>query len=336
MSAPPDPFLLQVETVSGDPSHRAAGDDHTGGPESAEPARGDTDAGREGAEDEAPGSAGAADTVSANDTADHAGDLIQRLSGEGDLDSRTRRRLLRRLSGELARRVRTGGVRGAVNAASDLLIQVAPRIPVRDLETLREHHRGLTGEQLADALTRNAARATAAVGAAGGALAAVEFAAPPLLLSVPVQLAAETIVVAAIEVKLIAELHEVYGVRVPGRWPTRAGVFLGAWAKRRGVDPLEPYSMTVALGMAARTALRKRLMRTFGRHFTTLGPFLTGAIAGATLNRAATRRVAQLIRDDLRRVTSGATPGAARTVSDGAQSARPALPEPPEPPALSG
>ena len=40
----------------------------------------------------------------------------------------------------------------------------------------------------------------------------MEFAAPPTLLTAPVQLAAETLLVAAIEIKLLAELHEVYGV----------------------------------------------------------------------------------------------------------------------------
>ena len=72
--------------------------------------------------------------------------------------------------------------------------------------------RGSTADDLAQALISGAAKATGAVGAAGGALAAVEFAAPPTLLTAPVQLAAETLLVAAIEVKLLAELHEVYEV----------------------------------------------------------------------------------------------------------------------------
>jgi hypothetical protein len=39
----------------------------------------------------------------------------------------------------------------------------------------------------------------------------------------------------------------------------------------------------------------------FGRHLTTLGPFLTGAVAGGTLNHTATKRLADNIRADLRR-----------------------------------
>jgi hypothetical protein len=47
-------------------------------------------------------------------------------------------------------------------------------------------------------------------------------------------------------------------------------------------------------------ALRNRLMRTLGRHLTTLGPFLTGAVAGGALNRMATKRLGEAIRNDLR------------------------------------
>ena len=63
---------------------------------------------------------------------------------------------------------------------------------------------------------------------------------------------------------------------------------------------MAPGSVTIALGTAAKTALRNRLMRTLGRHLTTLGPFLTGAVAGGTLNRVATRRLAAAVRADLR------------------------------------
>src|ERR671922_98031 len=53
------------------------------------------------------------------------------------------------------------------------------------------------------------------------------------------QLAGETLVVAAIEVKLIAELHEVYGVRVEGSGTARGAAFLTSWARQRGINPLE-------------------------------------------------------------------------------------------------
>jgi hypothetical protein len=243
------------------------------------------------------------------------GELVGRLSGEEEMDRETRGRLFGRLVRLLSVSARRAGAGGLASGRwlADTVTAVAPHVPIRDLETLRRHHHELHGERLADSLVRASALSTAGVGAAGGALAAIEFAAPPLLLTVPAQLVAETVVVAAIEVKLIAELHEVYGVQVQGTGTQRALVFLQSWVKRRGVDPLKPGSATLALGFAARQALRRRLLRTLGRHLSTLGPFLTGAVAGGALNRTATRRLADEIRADLRRVIG---PGRARSAID--------------------
>jgi hypothetical protein len=229
-------------------------------------------------------------------------ELVGRLSDD-DIDRETRGRLLGRLARLLAASARRAGAAGVARGRwlADVVAEIAPRIPVRDLDTLRDHHHGLAGEELADSLVRAAQRATTAVGAAGGALAAVEFVAPPLLLSAPAQIVAETVAVATIEVKLIAELHETYGVQVPGSGAARGAIFLQLWAQQRGFDPLKPGSVTAAFGVAAKTGLRKRLMRTLGRHLTTMGPFLTGAVAGGTLNRAATKRLSDSVRKDLRR-----------------------------------
>jgi len=155
----------------------------------------------------------------------------------------------------------TGAVAGSARSAgrasvlggrwlTDLLIDTAPRLPLRDLSTLRAQHPGRSADDLAETLISGAAKATGAIGAAGGALAAVEFVAPPTLLSAPVQIAAETLLIAAIEVKLIAELHEVYGVAVAGSARQRAGSYLVAWTNRRGVDPLEPGALRSTLGTA--------------------------------------------------------------------------------------
>jgi uncharacterized membrane protein YoaK (UPF0700 family) len=229
-------------------------------------------------------------------------ELVGRLSAEDDMDRETRGRLLGRFARLLTASARRAGAAGVGRGRwlTDTVMEIAPHVPVRDLETLRRHHDGLTGEPLADALVRAAQRATTSVGAAGGALAAIEFTAPPLLLSAPAQILAETVIVATIEVKMIAELHEVYGVQVPGTGTARGAIFLQSWAQQRGFDPMQPGSVTAALGVAAKSGLRKRLLRTFGRHFTTLGPFLTGAVAGGALNRAATKRLADKIRGDLR------------------------------------
>lgn len=231
-------------------------------------------------------------------------DVVRRLTSADGSES-YRRRLFHRLSQAAMRSARHAG---AASVASgrwlvDLMLQVAPRIPVRDLATLREHHHGLSGEALADSLVNTAVRGTTAVGAAGGGLAAVEYTVPPTLLSAPVQIAAETLAIAAIEVKLVAELHEVYGIPVPGNGRQRGFAFVQAWASKRGVDPLQPGSLTFALGSAARDQLRRRLLRRAGRNVTTMAPFLAGAAAGAALNNQATRQLAAAVRADLRRRT---------------------------------
>ncbi len=52
-------------------------------------------------------------------------------------------------------------------------------------------------------------------------------------------------------------------------------------------------------------------MRTLGRHLTTFGPFLTGAVAGGALNRMATKKLGEAIRADLRvKLPPGGVPGA--------------------------
>ncbi|MDA0633025.1 hypothetical protein OUY22_06300 [Nonomuraea sp. MCN248] len=244
------------------------------------------------------------------DPGQEVGELVGRLSAPGELEPGERRRLLGRLTRALSEGAAKAGKSGVGRGRwlADVFLNIAPRIPIRDLHTLSQHHHGLTGEELADDLVRNAMKATMTVGAIGGALAAAEFAAPPLLLSAPAQLVAETIVVAAIEVKLLAELHEVYGVHVEGTGTQRAVAFTAAWARQRGIDPLAPASVTLALGAATKTALRNRLMRVLGRHLTTLGPFLTGAVAGGTLNRMATKKLGAAIRNDLR-IKSPLPPG---------------------------
>ncbi|MEV4760197.1 hypothetical protein AB0J86_34560 [Micromonospora sp. NPDC049559] len=223
---------------------------------------------------------------------------------EDEIDTARRRHLLGRLVGEL----RTRGVgdlfkpRAAIRWLTDVVGDIAPRIPIRDQETLRRHLGGLEGDALAERLVRNAARATAGVGAAGGGLAAVEWTVTPTLLSAPILLAAETVAVVTIELKLIGELHEAYGVPLPGTGTQRAVALIHAWATRRGINPLTPgVGVAAVLGTAARRELRETLLRRFGRNLTTLGPFLTGAAVASFLNRRATRGLGDAIRDDLRR-----------------------------------
>jgi hypothetical protein len=221
-----------------------------------------------------------------------------------DIEPASRRRLLGRLVGQLRRRRVTDVFRprAALRWITDAVADVAPYIPVRDLATLQQHHGGLDGEELADRLVRNAARATAGVGAAGGGVASVEWVAPPTLLSTPVLLAAETVAVVAIELKLVGELHEVYGMPIAGGTMQRAGDLIQLWAGQRGVNPMTPgVGIGAVLGTAARAELRDRLLRRFGRNLTSLGPFLTGAAVASYLNRRATLSLAERVRADLRK-----------------------------------
>jgi hypothetical protein len=222
---------------------------------------------------------------------------------QDDVAPKERRRLLGRL---VRLEIRERGVkdlfrpRKAINWVTDAVTSVAPHIPLRDIETLHAHFPGLTGDELAERLIRNASRVTAGIGAAGGGVAAIEWVATPSLLSAPVLLAAETVAVVAVEMKLIGELQAVYGRPVEGTGAQRAGALIQAWAQRRGINPLRVGgSVATAMSTALRKELRDRLLKRFGRNLSTLGPFLTGAAVGGYLNRKATLSLGAEIRKDL-------------------------------------
>ena len=230
------------------------------------------------------------------------GEVVARLSSH-DVDHRERGRLLARLTALVAAGVRAAGGRATVSGKwlADLVMDLAPHVPVRDLLTLRQHHEGRSGDQLAEALITSAARATATVGAAGGALSAMDLAAPPLLLTAPVQLAAETLAVIAIELKLVAELHVAYGRTPSGTRSQVATAYVSSWAGKHGIDVGGgPASMAAVLTAAGRQQLRGRVLRRLGRNVTTLTPFLAGAVAGAELNRRETAKLGAALVKDLR------------------------------------
>ncbi|MCJ1680387.1 hypothetical protein MTF65_24200 [Streptomyces sp. APSN-46.1] len=187
-------------------------------------------------------------------------------------------------------------VRAAGLHVADRIIENAPRVPVRDLATLRAQFPGLGPDQLADKLIAGAANATSAVGAGIGAAAMLPV--PPAM---PAELAAEITAVAAIELKLVAELHEVYGLRPPGGLKDRSLAFLAAWTEERGVDLTKPATLNAALGLQMRRELRQQIMKRTFRNLPNLMPFMVGAAVGAVMNRRDTRKVAEKVRADLRR-----------------------------------
>jgi hypothetical protein len=187
------------------------------------------------------------------------------------------------------RRVTTGG-----RWLSTQVLTMAPRLPVRDLATLRGQYPGRTPDEIADALIEGASRASATVGVAVGAWSVL-----PFIPAIGVEVATETLSVVGIEIKLVAELHEVYGIRAPGNVIDRMTAYVGAWASRRGVA-LAPGGLVLVVGSPLARQLQRRLAARAGRSVFSLGPLLTGAVAGGLLNRRETRKLGHLLRDDLR------------------------------------
>ncbi|MFE4551765.1 MULTISPECIES: hypothetical protein [unclassified Streptomyces] len=179
---------------------------------------------------------------------------------------------------------------------ADRIIDIAPRVPVRDLATLRRQFPGLGAEELADKLVAGAANATSTVGAGIGAAAMLPV--PPAM---PTELAAEITGVAAIELKLVAELHEVYGLRPPGTLAQRSTAYLNSWSSERGIDVTKPSTLNAALGGQMKRELRQQIMKRTVRDLPNLMPFMVGAAVGAVMNRRDTKRLAGHIRKDLRR-----------------------------------
>jgi len=206
-----------------------------------------------------------------------------------------------RVAGRGTRAARRGigaVARGAGSGTGWLAAQViamAPRLRVRDQAALRAQFPGRSAEEIADALIDGASRASATAGGAVGVWAAL-----PTLPAFPAEVAAETLVVVGIEIKLIAELHEAYGKPAPGNLPERMGAYVAAWAHRRGVFMI-PGGVVLATGSPLARLLRRRLAARAGRSAFSLAPLLTGAAAGAYLNSRETRRLGQDVRRDLRR-----------------------------------
>jgi hypothetical protein len=87
---------------------------------------------------------------------------------------------------------------------------------------------------------------------------------------------------------------------VAGTTRERAAAYLVAWTNRRGIDPRQPGALRLALGGPAKAALRRRVIRRAGRNLSTMGPLMSGAVAGSLINHRETRRVGDQVRADLR------------------------------------
>jgi hypothetical protein len=212
----------------------------------------------------------------------------RRVAGPGKLQHRT---------GTVVRGVRAGG-----QWLAGQVLEMAPKVPIRSNTRIRQQYPGLQTEQLADRLIAGAARASAGVGAAVGVAAAV-----PVIPTAPVEIAAETLALVAIELKLIAELHEVYGMSAPGSMPQRMLAYTGAWAERRGVR-ITANGLALAVGSPLRRKLERRLLARASQSALALAPLLAGAAVGALIDHRETRKLGNLVRDDLRKRNGGVLP----------------------------
>jgi len=202
---------------------------------------------------------------------------------------------LARKSGVASRSATVRRTRAAGQWLTTQALEMAPKIPVRSAATLRAQYPDRDTEALADGLISGAARASASLGAAVGAAAAV-----PFIPTTPGDLVVETLGVVAIELKLIAELHEVYGMPAPGAARQRMAAYLGSWADRRGVT-VTANGLALAVGSPLRRKLERRLLVRAGQSALALAPLLAGAAAGAYIDHRETRKLGHQIRADLRK-----------------------------------
>lgn len=194
-----------------------------------------------------------------------------------------------------APQARSGRLRAFAGVVTDRVVQAASQVSVRDQAALYARFPGLGREEIADRLVSAATKGSATVGAGVGAAAMLPV--PPAM---PAELAAELVAVATVELKLLAELHELYGCRPPGSPGRRAAAYLAAWTHRRGLDITRPATFDLALGGRLRRELTERILKRTARNLPSLAPLMVGASVGAVLNRRETARLADRVRKDLR------------------------------------
>jgi hypothetical protein len=232
------------------------------------------------------------------DVARQAAEVAVELSERSQ--ARDPRRVARALN-RVAYGVRRGAGAAGHGAASSLnwltgqVVSMGPRLRIRDQATLREQFPGRSDEEIGELLIDRAARAAGAVGAATGAWAAL-----PLLPAFPAEVAAETLAVVGIELKLVAELHEAYGAPAAGNAADRARAYLAAWAHRRGVSTV-PGGLLLVAGSPLAGQVRRRLAARVRRSTFSLAPLFLGAVAGVVFNSRETRKLGRVIVGDLRR-----------------------------------
>jgi hypothetical protein len=182
----------------------------------------------------------------------------------------------------------------------EVLAAAAPRLPIRTAAQLRQAYPGASDEEIADALVARAARATSGIGAGTGGLSASRWLSPTSLITLPIALGGETLLVAGVEVVLVGELHELYGRPATGDARTRAAAYVASWSEQRPVDGGTTAGLGALLGAAGMRALRTQIPRKLKGVMPSGAPFVLGAALAGRTNRRATELLAERIRADLR------------------------------------
>jgi hypothetical protein len=215
---------------------------------------------------------------------------------------------MRQLVKHLRRYTRVGfkGVGFNGKGIVDLLLYIAPRLPVRSQMSLQSAYDGVTGGSLAGQVIKSASRNSAAIGGLTGALATAGELAPPFWFTLPIEVVAETLVVTAIEMRMIAELHESYGCPIAGTEAERAEAIVEAWSSRRGIDMKavekrgrSEFSRNTGLGKQFGRVVKRKVMVRAARNVGSLAPLFIGAVIGAESNRRSTRDIGDAIVRDL-------------------------------------
>jgi hypothetical protein len=184
----------------------------------------------------------------------------------------------------------------------DIARSIAPRLPIRDRPTLARHLHTDDSERMADLLVRNASGATAVAGTVGGVFVLPARSGPALIAAIPIRVAAETLVVAMIELKLIGELHEVYGLPLAGTPAQRGTTALKLWASHRGLHITDAGGLVATLSQMARTPTTRRAAAAMsGKAMGRKGLRLGAGVAGAVDNRRSTVMLGDRVRAELRR-----------------------------------
>jgi hypothetical protein len=107
------------------------------------------------------------------------------------------------------------------------------------------------------------------------------------------------VLIGAVEVVLVGELHELHGRPASGDAGARAAAYLASWSAQRSVDSAA--GLGSLLGTAGMRELRRRLSRKLAGTAAGSAPLLLGAAVSSRVNRRATESLAARVLDDLRR-----------------------------------